>query len=81
MEAVAAQFGCKPVQETFSCNTQKFVRQGMKTVLNASRPEDLDGTPFVVEASEVYHVNIAISTGSGAIHTGDPRTTSSFFFL
>jgi hypothetical protein len=64
------------VQEIAVTSTERFVRVGRKQALNASRPEDADTAPFVVEAGDSYHVNIAISTGSGSIHIGEPRPTS-----
>lgn len=81
MEAVAAQYNCTAAQETYTCNTQRFVREGHNIALNASRPEDPDPEEFVVQDSEVYHINMVMSTGNGRIHEAPVKPTSTFRFV
>lgn len=75
VEAVASQFDCRPVQGTYTCNTQRFVREGRKIALNGSRPEDPDPEEFIIQDSEAYHVNIVLSTGTGKTHEREARPT------
>jgi len=75
--AVAAAYGCEPVGGVCCGNMKRFVPVGNKRVL--IRPVEAGETcphkEFEIEDSEVYDVDIAMSTGSGLPRMGEIPTT------
>eukprot|EP00045_Choanoeca_perplexa_P009985 m.99537 g.99537 ORF g.99537 m.99537 type:complete len:416 (-) comp15100_c0_seq13:429-1676(-) len=68
---VAREFNCHAVSDNFSCTMQRFVHEGSKVFLN--RLEEDHPDDFVVEADDVYCIDIAMATATSRLRQGDVK--------
>merc|ERR1712129_265938 len=71
---IAAEYNCKPVQGVLSHQFKKHVIDGTRTIANAVIPEE-KVEEFEFELSEVYGLDVVMSTGEGKPKETEIRST------
>jgi len=74
IKKAAESFGCQPMEAVLSHQMKRYVIDGNKVISNRPTLEQRVDE-FIIEANEVYHIDIVMSTGEGKSREADSRTT------